>query len=225
MPKEFLLPALVFAPALPAFIIAEYRAGRKLVFALKLLCSLCFVLTGWLGMRLGARGPVPAYDGLMLAGLLFSLLGDLALVWSQRRKPFLLGLAAFLIAQVVYTVAFSLANGFSLADLAVFAAALAIPLAGCRFLAIDLGRMKTAVIAYVLVISAMLAKAVSSLYLGGITAPAVGLVVVGAALFFASDAILALHKFQRRPRAWYRAANLLTYYIGQMLLAASLYFF
>lgn len=224
MPTFFAFPALVFIIALPAFIIAEYRAGWRLIFPLKLVCSLCFVLTGWLASRPAAGGALPLYHGLMLAGLGFSLVGDLALVWAAQRKFFLGGLAAFLVAQVLYTTAFSLANGFSAWDLLVYLALLSIPLAGYRTLDLDLGRMRIPVIAYVLVITAMMAKATSTLYLGGIPAPAAGMVVSGAALFFASDAILALHKFQRRPANWYRAANLVTYYLGQMLLAGSLYF-
>lgn len=225
MPGIFALPALLFVFGLPVFITAEYRAGKKVILPLKLVCSLCFCLTGWLGLRLGTAGPVPAYDGLMLAGLLFSLAGDLALVWASLRRAFLGGLAAFLVAQALYTLAFSLANGLSTWDLVVYALLLCIPLAGYRWLDIDLGQMKVPVIAYVLVITAMLTKAISSLYLGGIAGPAAGLVVAGAALFYISDAILALHKFQRSPAACCRAANLVTYYLGQMLLAGSLFYF
>ena len=61
--------------------------------------------------------------------------------------------------------------------------------------------------------------------MGGITGMALGLVVIGAILFFLSDALLALVKFQRNPARANRAINLTAYYTGQILLALSLYFF
>jgi len=97
-------------------------------------------------------------------------------------------------------------------------------IAAYRVLDMDLGTMKIPVLAYVLIISFMLTKALSSLYLGGITGPALGLVIGGAVLFFVSDALLALVKFQRKPARYFRAMNLTAYYLGQILLALSLYF-
>jgi len=49
-------------------------------------------------------------------------------------------------------------------------------------------------------------------------------VIGGAVLFFVSDALLALVKFQRKPARYFRAMNLTAYYLGQILLALSLYF-
>jgi uncharacterized membrane protein YhhN len=190
-----------------------------------MICSLCFVATGLIGSANGQPGPVPAYDGLMIAGLVFSLLGDLALVWSGQRRPFILGLICFLVAHLFYTVAFTLANGLSAWDLPVFAVLLGWPLLAYRSLDIDLGKMKLPCLAYLVVISFMLTKALSTLYLGGITGQASWLVMLGALLFYISDAVLALHKFHRHPKAGYRAVNLTTYYVGQMLLALSVYFF
>jgi uncharacterized membrane protein YhhN len=170
-------------------------------------------------------GPPTTYDFLILTGLCFSLLGDLALVWKDERRPFMLGLAAFLVAQILYGVAFTLVTGFSGWDLLIFATLFLGPVVAYRFLDMDVGRMKIPVIAYVLVIAFMFAKALSALYLGGIPRPAAWLAIFGAGLFYASDALLALFKFHRRQITAFRVANLTSYYIGQFLLALSIFAF
>jgi uncharacterized membrane protein YhhN len=225
MPWYFALPIVTLLAVLPFFLRAEYQRRRSVMLPLKLVCSLCFVLLGVFGAVIGRAGPVAAYDGLMLAGLVLSLAGDMLLGWSLERRTFLLGLVAFLVAHLLYSTAFSLANGFSAWDLLIMAVVAGGCVAAYQFLDMDLGKMKIPVLVYLLVISFMLTKAFSSLYLGGITGAALWLVVIGAVLFFVSDALLALVKFQRNPARANRAMNLTAYYIGQTLLALSLYFF
>jgi len=223
MPFWFYIPLAVFIVVLPVFLTAELRAGRMTVLPLKLICSLCFISVAVLGLILGPH--TPQFDGLMLAGLCFSLLGDVALVWKDERKPFLLGLSAFLVAQIIYGVAFSMRNGFAFWDLLLFVILAGIPVVGSRFVDVEVGRMKVPVLAYVVVISFMFAKALSSFYLEGIPAPALWCVIVGAFLFYISDIFLALFKFHRRPHKALRVANLTAYFIGQMLLAFSIFLF
>jgi uncharacterized membrane protein YhhN len=223
MPAIFWIPIVLFVVALPIFLIAELRAGRMTVLPIKLLCSLCFIAVAILGVVFGPS--TPGFDGLMLAGLCFSLLGDVALVWKDERKPFLLGLSAFLVAQVIYAVAFSIQNGFALWDLLIFALLAGAPIVAYRFIDMEVGKMKIPVLAYVVVISIMFATALSSFCLQGIPAPGRIFVAAGAGLFYISDVFLALFKFHRRPRKALRVANLSTYFIGQMLLAFSIFLF
>lgn len=225
MPGYLAIPIVTFLAVMPFYLRAEYRFERRVFMPLKLVCSLCFLTAGLISAALGRTGPVPAYDGLMIGGLVLSLIGDMLLAWSLERPFFTLGLLSFLAAHVLYSTAFTLANGFSAWDLLLLAALLVGCFAAYKVLALNLGRLKIPVIAYLLVISFMLTKAVSSLYLGGIDAPARWLVVAGAVLFFISDAVLALIKFQRNPARANRAINLSTYYAGQILLALSLFFF
>jgi uncharacterized membrane protein YhhN len=225
MPGFFAFPAFLMAFTLPVFLRAEYRSGLRPILLLKMVCSLCFLAFGLLGIVYHSwQGPVVAYDWLVLAGLIFSLLGDMALVWGKQRRPFLFGLVLFLVAQVLYSTAFSLVNELSGWDLLVLVVIVAAVLEAYRFLDMDLGQLKIPVLAYVLVISFMMTKALSTLYLRGLTGPAAWLVPVGAALFFASDGFLALFKFQRHPVDAFRGVNLVTYYLGQVLLALTIYF-
>jgi uncharacterized membrane protein YhhN len=73
---------------------------------------------------------------------------------------------------------------------------------------------------YALALSAMAAKAVSGLYLQfGVQAI---VAAAGALLFYASDVVLGLDKFGSRHPKYMVALNLVTYFMGQGLLALSL---
>jgi uncharacterized membrane protein YhhN len=125
------------------------------------------------------------------------------------RNAFVPGLAAFLVAQVCFTVGFALTHP-DLTDLAigiVVMLAVAVPLAVRTARALQrAGRdgLVAPVLAYVGAISAMVATAIGS----GIAAG-----IVGAALFFASDALIAEQRFVR-PRAWGPVAIIVTYHLA-----------
>ena len=68
------------------------------------------------------------------------------------------------------------------------------------------------VVAYVVVISAMVSAALAT---------GVGLAIAGAVLFFASDTLIAWNRFVR-PRPWMPLAIIVTYHVGQAGLVLSL---
>ena len=181
--------------------------------------------------RSGCAYDVP-YTLLILGGLLFSMAGDVLLIFQAKPKAFLAGLVAFLIAHLIYISAFIYAQSslkLGLNGAGEVAAAVGVVLVGgvvYRYLSPGLGNMRVPVIAYIVVISAMVhrALAVALVYTGAMTQPA--LMVAGALLFYLSDAILAINKFRfdgqlPRGRSW----NLMTYYAGQLLIALSASFF
>jgi len=55
MPTLFYIPLAVLTITLPVFLAAEIRGRQALVLPLKMLCSLCFVSTGVLGMTSSAE--------------------------------------------------------------------------------------------------------------------------------------------------------------------------
>ncbi len=79
---------------------------RALLFVFKPLTTLLIIAHAW---RRGADAP--AARRFVLAGLWFSLLGDVALMWPQH--GFVPGLVAFLIAHVLYIVAFTREHRFA----------------------------------------------------------------------------------------------------------------
>ena len=68
------------------------------------------------------------------------------------------------------------------------------------------------VAAYVVVISAMVSAAIAT---------GIALAIAGAALFFASDTLIAWNRFVR-PRPWMPLAIIVTYHVGQAGLVLSL---
>lgn len=148
----------------------------------------------------------------MVAGLVFSLGGDVFLMFERR---FVAGLVSFLIGHILYVVGLSLAPTSS--------AGLVIGLAVVLVIAATVGRsivnavrggpqaaLTMPVVAYIAVISAMVVAAF------GTTAATA---IIGALLFYASDAILAWNRFVR-PLPHGGLAVMVTYHLAQAGLVA-----
>lgn len=155
-----------------------------------------------------------------VVGLLLSLAGDVFLMLPEETElplpPFLLGLGAFLLGHVAYVVGMASdldSWGLVAVGLLVVAAAGGVVapriVAGVKGASPDL---VVPVLAYMAVISTMV---VFSFGRGS----AVG--VVGALLFYASDAILAWNRFVT-PSRTLRIAVMVTYHLAQLGLVLSL---
>ncbi|MBW1687872.1 MAG: lysoplasmalogenase [Deltaproteobacteria bacterium] len=205
------LSLLVFASGIAC--IRADMAGRRIgVYVFKPLTML-FVLS--LALQSSASTS-SLYAWLIVAGLLFSLAGDILLMLPSDR--FAAGLASFLVAHLFYITAFAADAGFGSAPLAllpfVLGSAALYPL-----LRPNLGRLEIPVLLYMLVIAVMAWQAVARwLAVGQLGAL---LACIGAVLFVVSDALLALDRFHRRlPAA--PALKLGTYFSGQWLIALSI---
>jgi uncharacterized membrane protein YhhN len=144
---------------------------------------------------------------LSLAGDVFLMLpGDL----------FLPGLASFLLAHVAYTVGLSLEEAHLAALVAgVVAVAVAFGFVGLRLLSGVRARdpaLAGPVAGYMAVISLMVVRAIAT---GDPVA------IAGAALFYASDALIGWNRFVR-PAAGGDTTIMVTYHLGQILLVLSL---
>jgi uncharacterized membrane protein YhhN len=151
----------------------------------------------------------------VLAALALGWIGDVALV-STGRAWFLVGLGAFLISHITYVVAFGVLGVGALAATAT-AAVLVVP-------AVAVGRwlwgrvpaeMRAPVLAYIVVISVMVAAAV-----GAVVDGAPELLVPAAALFYVSDLFVARERFVAAGFV-NRLAGLPLYYGAQVLFAVS----
>ncbi len=156
-----------------------------------------------------------SYGRWVLLALAFGWVGDVALV-SAQRSWFLIGLVAFLVSHLLYIVAF-MVLGLDAAPGLIAAAALIVPAAVVlRWLWARLpDEMRAPVIAYIVVISAMVAASVGTLADG---APEI--VVVAAALFYVSDIFVARDRFAA-PAFANRVLGLPLYYAAQVLFALS----
>jgi uncharacterized membrane protein YhhN len=157
-------------------------------------------------------------------GVLFSLVGDVFLLWLDRM--FLYGLAAFLLAQIAYIVGFNLPPS-PVSWLGLFLA-FVIGLGGARVIRRILSglaekgqtRKRIPVAVYGTVISLMLLSAMLKLTDPAWDAAASLLVALGAFLFYLSDIILAWNQFVA-PIKNGRILNIGTYHAGQILLIAA----
>lgn len=159
----------------------------------------------------------PIYTWGVLIGLLFSFGGDVALLFQERRKPFMIGLALFLTAHIVYTVAFILLGQPTPWDWLTAAVLLALAVGFYLLIRENLGGMKIPVIAYIIIISVMVSRAFTA-FAGSVFSPVQGwMVFLGAVLFYISDIILAATRFWRPWK--YGRISLGFYYAGQLLIA------
>jgi len=150
-----------------------------------------------------------------VAALVFSLAGDLFLMLKER-DLFVLGLASFLISHVAYVLGF-LVGGVSILGLlgGLVVAGASVGLVGSRIVKSAQERepqLMGPVMAYMGVISAMLAVAIGS---GDTVA------VMGAVLFYVSDALIGWTKFVRDVK-WAPLAIIVTYHLAQIALVTSL---
>ena len=190
-----------------ALAIAGAELGvRKLTAIFKPLATiLLLAVAGW---------PHTSFARLVIAGILLSLAGDLALL-SKSDAAFQVGLVAFLIAHVLYLIAnLGVATwpGWILAVALAVVAATAVLL---RFVRPPDKVLRVATIVYGVAISAMVISAWATV--GGPLrwAP---LTAVGAVLFYVSDASLALNRFHRPiPHIAYLAMGV--YWLGQLGIA------
>lgn len=171
-------------------------------------------LVALLGVALTLDPAEPTVRAWFVAALAFSLAGDVFLLLPSDR--FVEGLGAFLVAHLAYLgglVAAGVSGGLLLVGLVVVGVAVTAIgrplLAGVREGAPDLA---VPVGAYMAVISAMVVCAIGT---GN------GVAIAGAALFYASDALIGLTRFVRAA-PWAPVAVMVTYHVGQALLVLSL---
>jgi len=207
-----LILAIAFA-ALEAH--ALNKGLHKLEFVAKPAVMAC--LFTWLFLATGLQGAA-LWFGL---GILFSLAGDIFLLWIDRM--FIFGLAAFLLAHLLYIIGLK----DELATVSMWSVILAVILgvSAVRLMRRIVTAIRTKgqkrlvvpVIVYATVITVMLYAAMLTLFDAKWNASASLLVAAGAFFFYASDIVLAWNKFVS-PIAKGRMLNIALYHLGQMLL-------
>ena len=192
--------------------VAAARDSKRLEYVSKPATMVALV-----GVALALDPVHPDTRAWFVAALMLSLLGDVFLMLP--RESFVAGLASFLIAHVAYTVGLNLHAGTATA---LVVASVVVVLVGVTVAVPILRGLRSGgqqelagpVVAYMVVITAML---VSALATGNPWAAG------GAALFYASDAMIAWTRFVR-PQPGSGVAIMVTYHLGQAGLVLSLAF-
>ncbi len=207
------------------FIKVEHEEKYVLADILKGSASLMFVIIGYLAYT-RVNNP---FNKLFFYGLIFGMIGDILLnlrfVFKKNgQKIFLVGILAFLIGHILYLLA--LLPQARAPWLYYFAAAGALAAAGLLIYIFKTMDVKPAF------------KIFGVFYLGAVfimSAIAIGITIfipstrslvyaVGAVLFTASDVVLIFNTFSGVTKFSMRITNLLLYYIGQILIAVSLFY-
>ena len=176
---------------------------------LTMLIAIVFVVT-----RATRTGATARFNTLLIAALVFSLVGDVFLMLPGNY--FIPGLASFLVAHLFYIALFCQGQTLFpskralLAVLAVGACMYAVVWGG-----LDNPVLKLAVAAYVGVISLMAAQAIGRASVK--RDAAAHWVAVGACIFMVSDSLIAINKFVT-PMALSSLWILATYYCAQLLI-------
>jgi uncharacterized membrane protein YhhN len=185
------LNAGIAASAALAIAGAPWALGQPwMVFLFKPMTTVLIIVLAW------PRGrATPLLRGLVLAGLVLSLAGDIALLWPKQ--GFLPGLIAFLLAHLVYIAAFTRVQRFAAQPLALIVYALLAGLILSQLWTAVPAALHLPVAAYVLALASMAAQAAVVWWSARGTAdePRARTLAIGGALFLCSDALLATNRF------------------------------
>lgn len=205
------------------FIAVEHKEKYVLADILKGSAALMFVTIGMLGFL---RVTSDSLGRLIAIGLIFGMVGDILLnlrfVFKKHgQKAFLLGIVAFLVGHILYLCAL-------------------IPISVNTIICVVIGAILAAAL-LIYIFKTMEVKIAFKIfgvfYLGAViimTVIAIGIAIstanthdivyaVGAVLFTASDIVLIFNTFSGTTKFSLRITNLSLYYIGQLLIASSLF--
>jgi len=189
----------------------EYQGPAILIYIFKPLTMVFIILIA----LLAKEPPSRKYKFAIIAGLLFSLAGDIFLMLPI--DLFIVGLLSFLVAQLIYTYAFHSGRPWRFNFLAMLPF-IVYGIIIYWILLPGLNGMEIPVAVYVIVILTMAWQAWDQW--DDVRARWALLALIGAVLFVISDSVLALNKFGE-PFAAARALTLITYFSAQWLIANS----
>lgn len=205
------LSVFVIALSASLAVFGKYRKQKFIHYAFKPLTMLLI-----LSLALEKALSSPSFYGyLVVCGLGLSLLGDIFLMLPKDRiKP---GLVAFLAAHILYIIAFS--RGIQVRSFGVAVPVLILGASVYARIFRSIEGLRLSVLVYIFVISALVWVAINRHL--SVADRASLFIMVGALLFFFSDAVLAIDRFYRK----FFLADvfvLITYFTAQLLFALSI---
>ncbi len=203
--------ALILLCGLLYFEKGENQTGRLLT---KTPLSALFIIAA-----LVQPHPLLSFYHFILIGLICCMAGDICLIFPQKIM-FLLGLIAFLLGHIWYTITFFYTAQLHL--LTWIGTLIVLLISGPIFfwLRPHLGSMKLPVLFYVIFISLMVCGAWTVMGDANLSRSGRILVFVGVVLFYFSDLFVARQRFVQKAYL-NRLFGLPLYYLGQYLLAFS----
>lgn len=205
------------------FITVEHKEKYVAADILKGCAAFIFVTIGFICYQMVSHNSL----GLkILIGLMFGMIGDILLnlrfvLKENGQKAFLAGILAFLIGHILYLAALIPLTEFLLIDI-ILGAIIAAALLTYIFKTMD---VKIAFKIFgVFYLGAVIVMTVMAVHIAIVTGNVHDIVyAIGAVLFTASDIVLIFNTFSGTTKFSLRITNLSLYYIGQLLIAGSLY--
>ncbi|MBC8196549.1 MAG: lysoplasmalogenase [Candidatus Marinimicrobia bacterium] len=194
-------------------IYSKHMKINKNFFVLKPLTLISIIIMGVLSQNIDRN----ILNQLILIGILFSLLGDILLMFGK--KEFLIGMGAFFLTHIFYINAFIL-DGFHLNYIFIFFTSL-FSILFYLFIYSSLNSHKIPVLIYSLAISTMLITSRSYFQLhDNINGK---LILLGAILFTISDILLAIKQY-KGEFPYCSTLVYLTYFSGQYFICLTMWY-
>lgn len=206
----------------------------------KMLCASVFLVTALLAIILNKQRSRFSY--LVCAAVFCGFTGDLLLALSVGGSEifFLVGMGFFAVNFILLTVAFFTVDRFRIRDAVGNIIILGLTLAYVLLGKAELGNMLVPMLVYAAIASLAVCKSFSVLHSGKIDSEAGRLLTLGVSLFFISDILLVTNGYMNlpaiirsispslslgsNPGVLLDIANSFTYFIGQTLIASSLFY-
>jgi len=192
---------------------ADIRQNQQQRQIFKPLASLSFILVGL------TQTDGSPYANWIVMGLILGAIGDVLLLPDDKPNWFLAGVGVFLLGHIAYIIAFHELIEFS--DYT-FIGIVPFMIGGAVYSQLwgHLGSMKLPVGLYVVIISLMVAAALTVYAVSTVSSDMKWVILVGAICFYFSDLAVAVDRF---VKPWFNNAiwGLPLYYVGQLLLAYS----
>lgn len=198
----------------------------------KLLASVPFVGSGFY-LTFVSGNYHSLYAWLIVAGLVFSFLGDWLLKYNAFGMKGLPGIISFAVAHIFYIAAYIVRVPLSASDLWLvfpWCIMIVLEIAAKKKMKINLGATAPAVLVYAMIINVMVIAGIRTAVCtmaGGVSALRSLMMIAGVIMFIVSDAGVCLMMFDGRTH--FRIMNktydldifnIITYYGGQMLISA-----
>ncbi|MHC1600443.1 MAG: lysoplasmalogenase [Candidatus Methanospirareceae archaeon] len=205
-----ILSVLAFASA-TTHIYVERKGLRRYAYVFKPLTMVLLLLIG----IFAAKESISVYGLAIIAGIVFSLAGDVALMLPK--KQIIIGMGAFLVAHVAYIISFS-SSTFAITNVWLLVPFLLYVIMMGWTVLPRAGKLKIPVGIYEVAIMIMAWRALERMLQTGNTSAVLAL--AGALLFVISDSLWACNFIVKRCKKA-QVLILVTYYLAQWLIVLS----
>ncbi len=164
----------------------------------------------------------PWYTGLVLAGLVFSIVADVIFIDVKDEKRLSIALGLFLLIYIAYSAAVAVKQGLLAVDLYIAPAVLVVAVVPLAYMWKKLKSLKIPVLFYVLVLCFFICLSISTFFGSQFTVIQSVMITAASCMFLLGDLELAISNFAR-PMPLYIGP--ITYATSQLLMALSACYF